>query len=657
MSDTENDSFKMDDSDNESESDNGLKRFMDEKDKEVAVKKVVNEVFSFSNGNNDNVNNSKTEENKDRPKDSSNEKNLLEEEEQKINDNNLPFVAKFENLSENLLFNKGNDTIPMPMGIEIQPIKINYIDVSKIENITYDEILKKKRNRQNEDDKNKNSKKEVCFDIKISHRFIKQKIFLIQKIKVQENLKPIIFQYIINTIKQFPMEEKENSKEYYEKNSDLFKEKMNLKLSVALKSDINKSMLAMIYEMEKNEKSTPLTPSIYINNLIKMNNKKEPLCEDDIKNIFLIIKILIEKNKIVKKDENIIDKKILLKYNINSDEVNINLNKNFDAIEDYDNLLNDDSDFLNYSKSNIIGNKEEFNNLPEIFFKETNSISKEIHIENNTINNYAEKIIEIQFRKGHLINRAKNIINKQFEIDFNQSNDTYKISIKLVNKKENDNKNENKDYKKINKNINKNKEEKENLDKRIEIIINMENNNNSDIDHKFMYSSFEKMLEEAKKQQNLSYLKESENVKELIKKEKHIYLEEILSDKIKGKKICEEDRTDQEEICKNEKCRMVSKLIFRTKNMDGLIKLLKCGYIRPNSNSIEFRNKTKFEEEIKKLKGFEDFTLELNIIDNIRIQLHMLEIKQLAKNPSNYLAKSKKKLIKSKVKNKKNEFI
>lgn len=88
---------------------------------------------------------------------------------------------------------------------------------------------------------------------------------------------------------------------------------------------------------------------------------------------------------------------------------------------------------------------------------------------------------------------------------------------------------------------------------------------------------------------------------------------------------------------------MVSNLIFRTKNLDGLIKLLKCGYIRPNCNSIEFRNKTKFEEEIKKLKGFEDFTLELNIIDNIRIQLHMLEIKQLAKNPSNYLAKSKKK--------------
>ena len=79
MSDTENDSFKMDDSDNESESDNGLKRFMDEKDKEVAVKKVVNEVFSFSHGNIDDVNNSKTEENKYKQKDSSNEKNLMEE--------------------------------------------------------------------------------------------------------------------------------------------------------------------------------------------------------------------------------------------------------------------------------------------------------------------------------------------------------------------------------------------------------------------------------------------------------------------------------------------------------------------------------------------------------------------------------------------------
>ena len=136
MSDTENDSFKMDDSNIESDSDNGLKRFMEEKDKEVAVKKVENEVFSFSNGNINDVYNSKTEENKDKRKDSSNEKNLLEEEEQKINDNNLPFVTKFENLSENLLFNKGNDTIPMPMGIEIQPIKINNIEVSKIENIT-----------------------------------------------------------------------------------------------------------------------------------------------------------------------------------------------------------------------------------------------------------------------------------------------------------------------------------------------------------------------------------------------------------------------------------------------------------------------------------------------------------------------------------------
>ena len=60
---------------------------------------------------------------------------LWKKEEQKINDSKLPFVTKFENLSENLLFNKGNDTIPMPMGIEIQPIKINNIEVSKIENI------------------------------------------------------------------------------------------------------------------------------------------------------------------------------------------------------------------------------------------------------------------------------------------------------------------------------------------------------------------------------------------------------------------------------------------------------------------------------------------------------------------------------------------
>ena len=61
---------------------------------------------------------------------------LWKKEEQKINDSKLPFVTKVENLSENLLFNKGNNTIPMPMGIEIQPIKINNIEVSKIENIT-----------------------------------------------------------------------------------------------------------------------------------------------------------------------------------------------------------------------------------------------------------------------------------------------------------------------------------------------------------------------------------------------------------------------------------------------------------------------------------------------------------------------------------------
>ena len=41
----------------------------------------------------------------------------------------------------------------------------------------------------------------------------------------------------------------------------------------------------------------------------------------------------------------------------------------------------------------IIENKEEFNNLCEIDFKETNSISKEINTESNIINNYAEKII------------------------------------------------------------------------------------------------------------------------------------------------------------------------------------------------------------------------------------------------------------------------
>ena len=79
MSDTENDSFKMDDSNIESDSDNGLKRFMEEKDKEVAVKNVVNEVFFFSNGNKNDEKNNKTEENKDKQKDSSNEKNLMEE--------------------------------------------------------------------------------------------------------------------------------------------------------------------------------------------------------------------------------------------------------------------------------------------------------------------------------------------------------------------------------------------------------------------------------------------------------------------------------------------------------------------------------------------------------------------------------------------------
>ena len=113
-----------------------------------------------------------------------------------------------------------------------------------------------------------------------------------------------------------------------------------------------------------------------------------------------------------------------------------------------------------------------------------------------------------------------------------------------------------------------------------------------------------------------------------MKMKRYKFLESLLNNEDKKKKFFDSQRKEYEEICKRDKCRIEANKIFENKNLDGLLIIVK--YEKVRGVSINYKNKESFAEEIKKLKGFENFSLDLNDTDEKYITLHLEKLEKTA---------------------------
>ena len=474
------------------------------------------------------------------------------------------------------------------------------------------QLMKKKRKPENKNEMNTENKNDNTIN-KI-YPSIGNEIFMTKKMNTSEGLNLSFSQYIVAKVKKLLEELEKNpeiDKEKITKLSKLFKDEMKeKKLSDVL--CINKLTLDMAKNEVKNDYS--LNTLEYMENLLKE--------KIEIKEIFLIIKNLIsinEKPEIIKKEK---VKKIISK-DINNEENKTNLIQNLDETNLNIGLDGNNSDGLNYENIGIQGNKEKHENIHLIYNIENKNTAIGSNIESTTSNNNEKEIIERAIRVDHMIDIIKNRIMENFVPEFNKVNKSYKLSLGEV-KNEDDKKNVG-HKKRV-----KMKEEKEEED--IIIYIKIKHNDSIENDKKFMTTNFQDIIEKAKKKQNYENLDESNEAKTLINKIKKDYLKELLD---KNENLFQPNLINQTNRCINKKCNDVANQIFKTSNLDGLIIIFKYGKAR--GNSINFREKNLFANEIKNLKGYEKFTLELNKIDEDFLQFYMDELKKIAQNPLDYL--------------------
>ena len=579
----------------------------DETEEDIARRAIFKEVYNQNNKKNEkneNLNCSKLPEMKlDEEKDNRKKESAL------VNSVNL-FVNEPQSEDK-------SDVRDYPK-IKIKAKTIKYrqvIEDEKNEQKQTTQLMNKKRKPENKNEMNTENKNDNTIN-KI-YPSIGNEIFMIKKINTSEGLNLSTFQNIVAIVKKIIEEQKKNPEIDKEKITK-FEDEMKEKLSDVL--CINKLTLDMAKNEVKNDYS--LNTLEYMENLLKAKIEIK-----EIEEIFLIIKNLISINEIpeiIKKEK---VKKIISK-DINNEENKTNLIQNFDETNLNIGLDGNNSDGLNYENFGIQGNKEKHKNIHLIFNIEKKNTAIGSNIESTTSNNNEKEIIERAIRVDHMIDIIKNRIMENFVPEFNKVNKSYKLSLGEV-KNEDDKKNVG-HKKRVKIKEEKKKEEKKEED--IIIYIKIKHNDSIENDKKFMTTNFQDIIEKAKKKQNYENLDESNEAKTLINKIKKDYLKELLD---KNENLFQPNLIDQTNRCINKKCNDVANQIFKTSNLDGLIIIFKYGKAR--GNSINFREKNLFANEIKNLKGYEKFTLELNKIDEDFLQFYMDELKKIAQNPLDYL--------------------
>ena len=554
---------------------------------------------------------------------------------------NNSFIA---NISENQAYKESQDkfaqsTISQKMEIEKEEPKEDIKD----EEPKQDE---NKNIMDIEQTGNKNQQLINGNNININNDSLKNKLYLVEQIPIEENIKTKLFDYFTKTIEKITEGCDKISKKK-EIILNLFEEEKDGKMKDILYpkwSDIsgNKDESDYIFNIPQYLEGLNSSP-------LKNKSEKKEMCITKIRKVFLTNLLLNNNNKDIHKKVSKKwkkkKKKKKKKANNNSNNINKENNeKDMDSNLLY-NILNDE-DQINFY--NYFNDKENQDNNKIIFQSSSfgNKSTGSNSIEN--VNNINEEDDEPIVRKDHLINKLKTSSKNEFIDKFNEVNISYQIEEKDDDESEDESDNEEDDRKEKNKIIidknatNTGKKQNKNI---IKLNININNKKKEKNEEKkeeekknkkeekkylaFFDSSWEETILEAKKSNpKFKDLNESEEAEEVMKMKRYKFLESLLNNEDKKKKFFDSQRKEYEEICKRDKCRIEANKIFENKNLDGLLIIVK--YEKVRGVSINYKNKESFAEEIKKLKGFENFSLDLNDTDEKYITRHLEKLEKTA---------------------------
>ena len=488
-------------------------------------------------------------------------------------------------------------------------------------------------------------------NIKINNDSLKTKLSLVEQIPIEEKIKTKLFNYFTKTIEKITEGCDKISKKK-EIILNLFEEEKKGKMTEALISILYPRRKDIIGNNDESDYIFNIPQYLEDLNSSPLKNKsdKKEMCITKIRKLFLTNLILNNNKDIHKKVRKKWKKKKKKMKKKKANNNSNNINKENNEKDMHSNLLYNnsliDEDQINFS--NYCNDKENQDNN-EIIFQSSSFGNKST--DSNTIenvNNINEEDDEPIVRKDHLKNKL-NISSKNEFIDkFNEVNISYQIEKKDDDESEEESNNEEDDRKEKNKiiiNKNATNTEKKQNKNIIKLNININNKKKEKNEEKkeeekknkkeekkylaFFDSSWEETILEAKKSNpKFKDLNESEEAEEVMKMKRYKFLESLLNNEDKKKKFFDSQRKEYEEICKRDKCRIEANKIFENKNLDGLLIIVK--YEKVRGVSINYKNKESFAEEIKKLKGFENFSLDLNDTDEKYITRHLEKLEKTA---------------------------
>ena len=487
-------------------------------------------------------------------------------------------------------------------------------------------------------------------NIKINNDSLKTKLSLVEQIPIEEKIKTKLFNYFTKTIEKITEGCDKISKKK-EIILNLFEEEKKGKMTEALISILYPRRKDIIGNNDESDYIFNIPQYLEDLNSSPLKNKsdKKEMCITKIRKLFLTNLILNNNKDIHKKVMKKWNKKKKKKKKKDNNNSN-NINKENNEKDMHSNLLYNNSliDEEQINFSNYCNDKENQDNNEIIFQSSSfgNKSTDSNSIEN--VNNINEEDDEPIVRKDHLKNKL-NISSKNEFIDkFNEVNISYQIEKKDDDESEEESNNEEDDRKEKNKiiiNKNATNTEKKQNKNIIKLNININNKKKEKNEEKkeeekknkkeekkylaFFDSSWEETILEAKKSNpKFKDLNESEEAEEVMKMKRYKFLESLLNNEDKKKKFFDSQRKEYEEICKRDKCRIEANKIFENKNLDGLLIIVK--YEKVRGVSINYKNKESFAEEIKKLKGFENFSLDLNDTDEKYITRHLEKLEKTA---------------------------
>ena len=487
-------------------------------------------------------------------------------------------------------------------------------------------------------------------NIKINNDSLKTKLSLVEQIPIEEKIKTKLFNYFTKTIEKITEGCDKISKKK-EIILNLFEEEKKGKMTEALISILYPRRKDIIGNNDESDYIFNIPQYLEDLNSSPLKNKsdKKEMCITKIRKLFLTNLILNNNKDIHKKVMKKWNKKKKKKKKKDNNNSN-NINKENNEKDMHSNLLYNNSliDEEQINFSNYCNDKENQDNNEIIFQSSSfgNKSTDSNSIEN--VNNINEEDDEPIVRKDHLINKLKTSSKNEFIDKFNEVNISYQIEEKDDDESEEESDNEEDDRKEKNKIIidknatNTGKKQNKNI---IKLNININNKKKEKNEEKkeeekknkkeekkylaFFDSSWEETILEAKKSNpKFKDLNESEEAEEVMKMKRYKFLESLLNNEDKKKKFFDSQRKEYEEICKRDKCRIEANKIFENKNLDGLLIIVK--YEKVRGVSINYKNKESFAEEIKKLKGFENFSLDLNDTDEKYITRHLEKLEKTA---------------------------